>query len=335
MFNSIAYVINSGSDCKPAIVSGAKTTSKSTVPLPSLPGNAEIFPSNLFAPPLLTANGLPQPKSLSYIGNLGELPIVIDAPSGFPSGKHRGVVMSPNVLVELLRAPTQIVGEHVGGGGERRNALNRVSEVESRQFPCASDRTPQQRAYGLKRRNLDSCNRFCFSRALEPILEECRYLTVTLLNCFAAEAEDSLPNWRVGVERHLRPALWQSEDGLGDENAVAAEVRNIPDTLTGSSAFLSECVEEVPERGSVSDGMVDGNSDEKAVGELGYLNGHNRGVMTAVTNLSIEGEEFSERFMDVKGGKKIENIESGCGGVEEVDAGVVTGNIDITVGVSG
>nr|GLL41168.1 hypothetical protein CR513_59037 [Ipomoea trifida]GMD65575.1 hypothetical protein CR513_59037 [Ipomoea batatas] len=74
----------------PAIVSGASTTSKSTVPLPSLPRKAEILPSNLLARPLLTATGLPQPKSLSYIGNLGELPIVIIAPSKFPTGKHRG-----------------------------------------------------------------------------------------------------------------------------------------------------------------------------------------------------------------------------------------------------
>ncbi|KAL4386871.1 hypothetical protein GQ457_09G031070 [Hibiscus cannabinus] len=82
--------MNSSSDSMAAIVSGARTTSRSTPPLPSRPGKAEIFPSNLLAPPLLTANGRPQPKSLSYIGNLGELPIVIDAPSKFPNGKHRG-----------------------------------------------------------------------------------------------------------------------------------------------------------------------------------------------------------------------------------------------------
>ncbi|RDX62613.1 hypothetical protein CR513_59037, partial [Mucuna pruriens] len=82
--------MNSGSDSSPAMVSGAKTTSKSTVPVPSLPGNAEILPSNLFALPLRTARGLPHPKLLSYIGNLGELPMVMDAPSGFPRGKHRG-----------------------------------------------------------------------------------------------------------------------------------------------------------------------------------------------------------------------------------------------------
>ncbi|TMW86003.1 hypothetical protein EJD97_022093 [Solanum chilense] len=82
--------MNSGSDSRASIVSGDKITSKSTLPPPSLPGNADIFPSNLLARPLRIATGLPHPKSFSYIGNLGELPIVSIAPSKFPNGKHRG-----------------------------------------------------------------------------------------------------------------------------------------------------------------------------------------------------------------------------------------------------
>nr|KYP76792.1 hypothetical protein KK1_021049 [Cajanus cajan] len=74
----------------PAMVSGAKTTSKSTLPFPSLAGNAEILPSNLFAFPLRIATGLPHPKSFSYIGKRGELPIVIIAPSKFPRGNSLG-----------------------------------------------------------------------------------------------------------------------------------------------------------------------------------------------------------------------------------------------------
>ncbi|KAL4353805.1 hypothetical protein GQ457_06G006330 [Hibiscus cannabinus] len=74
------------------MVSGAKTTSRSTPPSPSLPGKAEIFPSNLLALPLLTAKGRPHPKSLLYIGNLGELPMVIDAPSAFPKGNSLGCI---------------------------------------------------------------------------------------------------------------------------------------------------------------------------------------------------------------------------------------------------
>ncbi|KAK6779163.1 hypothetical protein RDI58_021347 [Solanum bulbocastanum] len=80
------------SSSSPAIVSGAKTTSRSTVPFPCRPGKAEILPSNLLAMPLRTATGRPQPKSLSYIGNLGELPIVIIAPSKFPKGNNLGLL---------------------------------------------------------------------------------------------------------------------------------------------------------------------------------------------------------------------------------------------------
>ncbi|RYQ83887.1 hypothetical protein Ahy_A10g049708 [Arachis hypogaea] len=82
--------MNSSSHSRAAIASGAKTTSKSTEPPPSLPGNADIFPSNLLAAPLLTATGFPHPKSLSYIGNRGELPICTVAPSWFPKAKHCG-----------------------------------------------------------------------------------------------------------------------------------------------------------------------------------------------------------------------------------------------------
>ncbi|KAI5392062.1 hypothetical protein KIW84_076740 [Lathyrus oleraceus] len=81
----------------PAIVLGAKTTSRSTLPFSSLPGKAEIFPSNLFAFPLRIAKGFPQPKSLSYIGKRGELPIVIIAPSKFPSGNNLGLFSQSSI----------------------------------------------------------------------------------------------------------------------------------------------------------------------------------------------------------------------------------------------
>ncbi|KAH0454861.1 hypothetical protein IEQ34_016785 [Dendrobium chrysotoxum] len=85
--------MNSSSSRSAAMVSGARQTSMSTLPPPYLPGKAENLPSNLLALPLLTATGPPHPKSLpSYIGNRGELPIVMPAPSGFPNGKHRGAV---------------------------------------------------------------------------------------------------------------------------------------------------------------------------------------------------------------------------------------------------
>ena len=74
--------------------------------LPSLPGKAEILLSNLLAPPLRIAKGLPHPKSLSYIGNLGELPIVIIAPSKFPNGKSlRSLSQSLTRRRTISRAP--------------------------------------------------------------------------------------------------------------------------------------------------------------------------------------------------------------------------------------
>ena len=76
------------------------------LPLPSLPGKAEILLSNLLAPPLRIAKGLPHPKSLSYIGNLGELPIVIIAPSKFPNGKSlRSLSQSLTRRRTISRAP--------------------------------------------------------------------------------------------------------------------------------------------------------------------------------------------------------------------------------------
>ena len=60
------------------------------LPLASLPRKAKILLSNLLALSLRIAKGLPHPKSLSYIGNLGELPIVIIALSKFPNRKSLG-----------------------------------------------------------------------------------------------------------------------------------------------------------------------------------------------------------------------------------------------------
>ncbi|GFP86301.1 bahd acyltransferase dcr [Phtheirospermum japonicum] len=75
------------------------------VPFPSRPGNADILPSNLFARPLRIATGLPHPKSFSYIGNLGELPIVIIAPSKLPNGKHRGSCSQSSTYLLTVASP--------------------------------------------------------------------------------------------------------------------------------------------------------------------------------------------------------------------------------------
>ena len=90
--------------------------------LPSLPGKAEILSSNLLALPLRIAKGLPHPKSLSYIGNLDKLPVVIIAPSKFPNGKSLGSLsqsFTPWCTVSLLCATTFLC-RLTGFGGDRR-----------------------------------------------------------------------------------------------------------------------------------------------------------------------------------------------------------------------
>ena len=43
--------------------------------------------------------------------------------------------------------------------------------------------------------------------------------------------------------------------------------------------------------------MADSTTDENAVGELGDLNGHDRGGMSGVTNFVVERKEVVERWM--------------------------------------
>ncbi|WVZ17806.1 hypothetical protein V8G54_010788 [Vigna mungo] len=110
----------------PAMVSGAKTTSRSTLPFPSLPGNAEIFPSNLFALPLRIATGLPQPKSLSYMGKRGELPMVIIAPSKFPRGNSLGA-FSQSSMPRRTVASSWAITFRCSNSAQKRRSCERIS----------------------------------------------------------------------------------------------------------------------------------------------------------------------------------------------------------------
>ena len=77
---------------------------------------------NLLAPPLRIAKGLPHLKSLSYIGNLDELPIIIIAPSKFPNGKSLGTLSQSLTLrcTVLLSCATMFLCRLTGIGGDRR-----------------------------------------------------------------------------------------------------------------------------------------------------------------------------------------------------------------------
>lgn len=82
--------------------------------------------------------------------------------------------------------------------------------------------------------------------------------------------------------------------------------------------------------------MVHGAADEDAVGELSDLNGEKRGQMAGVADGSVEGEEMVEVVGgDVGWSEEVAEGEGGGIGVEEVDAGVVAGDVDVAVGVGG
>ncbi|KAG5583710.1 hypothetical protein H5410_044144 [Solanum commersonii] len=200
------------SSSSPAIVSGAKTTSRSTVPFPSRPGKAEILPSNLLAMPLRTATGRPHPKSLSYIGNLGELPIVIIAPSKFPKGNNLGNgwdALDPVPKIERLHPLLQSM-----------SAIDRHPKrcrFVPFQFPSPRHGSPQLSTQRLERRNLQS--RILHSRAVfqTQLIINWRYLSVSFTvnsrfvsselefqNGFSAKMEDLLTQRLVAGESRRR-----------------------------------------------------------------------------------------------------------------------------------
>lgn len=153
-----------------------------------------------------------------------------------------------------------------------------------------------------------------------------------LLNCSAAKAENSLPQWSVGVEVDLGPTLWQTEHRFRDENGLPPEVRHLGN-IVDSSEDLGESIEEIPEGGPVCDGVVDGAADENAVCELGDLNSQNRADMTAVTNFPVKSEEFLERFGDIGRGQEVVDEESGGSDMNEIDASIVAVDEDIAIGI--
>ena len=94
------------------------------LPLASLPKKAKILLLNLLALSLRIAKGLPHPKSLSYIGNLGELPIVIIAPSKFPNRKSLGSLSQSltSWRTVSLSCATTFLCRFTGFGGDRHGS---------------------------------------------------------------------------------------------------------------------------------------------------------------------------------------------------------------------
>lgn len=80
--------------------------------------------------------------------------------------------------------------------------------------------------------------------------------------------------------------------------------------------------------------MVDGAANENAVSEEGDLDGHDWTKMTGETDRSIESEKFLEAIRDIAGSEKVTDEELIGIGVDEVDACVITFDVNVTVFVS-
>ncbi|GFP82199.1 bahd acyltransferase dcr [Phtheirospermum japonicum] len=289
--------MNSGSDSRPAIVSGAKITSRSTVPPPSRPGKAEILPSNLFERPLRTATGRPHPKSLSYIGNLGELPIVIIAPSKFPNGKHRGSRSQSSTY--FLTAPSPYAATFLFSCSIRNVVVLDAGSFLARVIPATA---------GAHRDWKDEISTVGFpflSQGDGAVTLRSGYLSVSLL-CLPISSTTSIPplspglqlltlafNFKIDSLLNLKilsltgaspekvtlgPPSGSGSHRRRNQNRPAGEVRRPRDPLH-PPAHLRERVEEVPEGGPVGDGVIHGAADEDAVGQLRQLHGENGSEM--------------------------------------------------------
>lgn len=159
------------------------------------------------------------------------------------------------------------------------------------------------------------------------------------LNSFAAEVKYALPERLVGGEGDGGTAGGYGEDGGGVENRVSGEFRQ-PENLLGAGSGLAdggERVEEVPERCSVGDGVVDGDSDENTVGEFGDLNGGEGVVVAGVGDGHVVSEKLLETRRDVEERRAEDGVDGevlGLG-VDEVSAGVVAEDVDVAGGVGG
>ncbi|KAK2978591.1 hypothetical protein RJ640_006710 [Escallonia rubra] len=87
---------------------------------------------------------------------------------------------------------------------------------------------------------------------------------------------------------------WQNRRRV--EHAVTAKVRRLRDRLYALT-HLGEGVEEVPEGGSVDDGVSHGPSDIKGVPALRYLDGGGRLAVAGIAEGVVESEELLKAKM--------------------------------------
>jgi len=123
--------------------------------------------------------------------------------------------------------------------------------------------------------------------------------------------EDAFADGFVGVKSEGGAAGGDEEDGRGVDYGFAREIRRA-EYFLGGAAFGDggKGVEEVPEGGSVGDGVVDGAADENGVGKLGDLDGREGVVVAGVGDHHVVGEEFLEARVNINGHGGNDGVES-------------------------
>ncbi|KAK0584334.1 hypothetical protein LWI29_011408 [Acer saccharum] len=147
--------------------------------------------------------------------------------------------------------------------------------------------------------------------------------------------KNPLPQRLVAGERNPRTASWEFQDGGRVKNGVAGEIRRLGDFDLPSFTDFGKCIEEVPERSSVSDGMIDRTADEDTVGELGDLYGGEGFGVAGVADGPVESEEFFKAVMYVlEIWENVVDVQVMISfGLNEFDAGVVAEDSDMAIRV--
>lgn len=128
--------------------------------------------------------------------------------------------------------------------------------------------------------------------------------------------------------------FWQSKHDVRGEDGIPTKIREPGGTSGFSSRNGGESVKEVPEGGTVGDGVTDSTTDENAVSEFGDLKGHDRGRMSSVANFVVEREEVLDGWMNIGRRQEVGDGDMSGGGVDEIDASVVACDVDVAVNIS-
>ncbi|CAL9101153.1 unnamed protein product, partial [Musa textilis] len=280
------------------------------------------------------------------------------------AASDRLVSMRRHVAVQQPRRPAEVPPHHLLHRRCRRDALDRVPEVVGRHLglhPVPAVHRHPERRHRFRQQLLPSPRHGPPHVGAQDLLLFVRYHRLRVVDLLAvylgvgftdgcdlfeavvgprfelenglpAEAEDPLSKRCVHRKRHLRAAsAGEPKHRLGVAEVVSAKVRR---RGGAAAAELRPRVEEVPERGPIDDGVVDGRAEEHgAVRELGELERGERAEMAVEADGAVEGEERLDRRRHIGGGgEQVGEGERVGGGVGEFDASVIAGDEDATVG---